>query len=86
MVWAMFDLVIRDDARPTSSAVPLEGNTPPACGELIELIGVGATIFQRKNTQPVDVIYIGRALLPTTLGSIGNPKTVRRLSTGLAQR
>ncbi len=80
----MFDLVIRDDAQP-SSAVPLEGSTALTCGELIELIGIGAMIFQRKNTQPVDVIYIDRPLLPAASGSIGNPKTVR-LSTGLAQR
>jgi hypothetical protein len=86
MVWVMFDLVIRDDAQPTSSAVPLEGDTALTCGELIELIGVGAMIFQRKNTQPVDVIYIGRALWPTTLGSIGNPKMVSLSSTGPAQR
>jgi hypothetical protein len=86
MVWAMFDLVIRDDAQPTSPAVPLEGNTAPTYGELIELVGVGAAVFQRKNTQPADVIYIGRALLPTTLRSIGNPESVRLVSTGLAQR
>ena len=85
-MWAMFDLVIRGDAQPTSTAVPLEGNTALACGEVIELTGAGATILQRKNTQPVDVIYIDRALLPATLGSIGNPKTVRLSSTGLAQR
>lgn len=85
-MWAMFDLVIRDDAQPASSAVPLEANTALTYGELSELTGVGATIFQRKNTQPVDVIYIDRALLPTTLGSIGNPETVRHLSTRLAQR
>jgi hypothetical protein len=82
----MLDLVTRDDAQPTSSAVPLEGNTALTCGELIELIGVGAMMLQRKNTKPVDVIYIDRALRPAALGSSGNPKTVSLSSTGLAQR
>jgi hypothetical protein len=34
-------------------------------------------IFQQKNTQSADVIYIGAGLVPATLDSTGNPETVR---------
>jgi long-subunit acyl-CoA synthetase (AMP-forming) len=68
MVSATLDLVAHDDARPTSSAVHLEGHN----------------VFQRKSTQPADVIYIGTALLLATSGSTGNPKAVRLSYSGLA--
>jgi len=44
----------------------------------------GTTIFQRKTSQPAGEIYSNTALLVTTSGSTGSPKTVRLSFSGLA--
>jgi acyl-CoA synthetase (AMP-forming)/AMP-acid ligase II len=48
-----------------------------------ELAG-GTTVFLRKNSQPTGEIYTDTALLLTTSGSTGSPKTVRLSCSGLA--
>jgi acyl-CoA synthetase (AMP-forming)/AMP-acid ligase II len=45
----------------------------------------GTTIFHRKPSQPTGEIYIDTALLVTTSGSTGSPKTVRLSFSGLAE-
>jgi acyl-CoA synthetase (AMP-forming)/AMP-acid ligase II len=47
-------------------------------------LAVGGAVFQRKNSQPAGEIYAGTALLLTTSGSTGSPKTVRLSYSGLA--
>ncbi len=47
-------------------------------------LAAGGTVFQRKSGQPAGEIYTDTALLMTTSGSTGSPKTVRLSCSGLA--